>query len=148
MREIGKFYIENQRSGFWKYEDILDAIVETAELDGPYIKIYLEQEPASGGKNQVAAIAKHIKEKLGSHYQVEGHSPRELGDKVMRANVWFAEAANGQFFMVRANWNEGVLEQLDEFPAGKHDDKIDSISGARHCLAPIISFKDMEFLHL
>ena len=150
VREIGKFYIENQYSGFWKYEDLLEHIVHVAELDGPYVKIYLEQEPASGGKNQVAAIAKHIKEKLGDHYQVEGHNPRELGDKVMRANVWFAEAANGQFFMVRANWNEGFLEQLDEFSPGtkQHDDKIDSVSGARHCLAPIIAYDTIEFMHL
>ena len=148
VKEIGKFYIENQYGGYWKYEQILDEITRIAELDGPYIKIYLEQEPASGGINQVAAIAKHIKETLGSHYQVEGHSPRSLGDKVMRANVWFAEAANGQFFMVRGNWNEGTLDQLDEFTGNSktHDDKIDSISGARHCLAPIIAFRDMEFL--
>lgn len=148
VREIGKFYIENQRSGFLKYEEILDLIIEVAELDGPYIPIYLEQEPGSGGKNQVAAIAKHIKEKLGSQYRVYGHSPREIGDKVMRANVWFAEAANGQFYLVHGNWNEGFLEQLDEFPAGKKDDKIDSVSGARHTIAPIIAFKDIEFLHL
>lgn len=147
VREIGKFFIEDQYSGFWKYEELLEAITQTAETDGPYVKIWLEQEPASGGKNQVAAIAKHIKEKLGDHYQIEGHNPRELGDKVMRANVWFAEAANGQFFMVRANWNQGCLDQLDEFP-GKHDDKIDSISGARHCLAPIIAYENIEFLHL
>lgn len=148
VKEIGTFYIENQRSGFLKYEQILDLIVEVAELDGPYIPIYLEEEPGSGGKNQVAAISKHIKEKLGSHYRIYGHNPRTIGDKVMRANVWFAEAANGQFYMVQGNWNEPALEQLDEFPSGKKDDKIDSISGARHTIAPIISFKDIEFLHL
>jgi len=147
VREIGKFYIEHQRSGFWKYDEILENIVSVAEIDGPYIKIYLEEEPGSGGKNQVAAIAKHIKEKLGSHYQVIGHPPRGIGDKVMRANVWFAEAANKQFYLVQANWNEGFLDQLDEFP-DKHDDKIDSVSGARHCLAPIMSFKSIEFLAL
>lgn len=148
VKEIGKFYIEHMHSGFWKYDEILDHIVHIAELDGPYVTIYLEEEPGSGGKNQVAAIAKHIKEKLGSHYKVIGHPPRGIGDKVMRANVWFAEAANGQFYMVQANWNEGFLEQLDEFPAGKKDDKIDSVSGARHCLAPIIAFKTIEFLAL
>jgi predicted phage terminase large subunit-like protein len=146
VKTVGKFFIENQRSGFWKYDDILKNIVEVAERDGPYIKIYVEEEPGSGGKNQVAAIAKHVKKTLGSHYQVIGHPPRGIGDKVMRANVWFAEAANGQFYMVHGNWNEGFLDQLDEFPAGKKDDKIDSVSGARHSLAPIIAFKDIEFL--
>jgi predicted phage terminase large subunit-like protein len=148
IREIGKFYIENQYSGFWKYEQLLDEITQIAELDGPYVTIWLEQEPGSGGKNQVAAIKKHIQNKLGNHYKVEGHNPRDLGDKVMRANVWFAEAANGQFFMVRGNWNEGFLDQLDEFTgeSKNKDDKIDSVSGARHCLAPIKSWTSIEFL--
>ena len=39
-------------------------------------------------------------------WKVEGHNPREHGDKIMRANVWFAEAANGQFFMVYGDWNK------------------------------------------
>jgi predicted phage terminase large subunit-like protein len=146
--QIGKFFIEDQVTGRWLYDDILDVIIETAEKDGPYVRIYIEQEPGAGGKNQVAAIAKHVRETLGNMWKVEGHNPRDHGDKIMRANVWFAEASHGQFFMVFGDWNKPMLDQLDEFPDGKHDDRIDSISGARHVLAPVKLWKSIKFMHI
>ena len=87
-----------------------------------------------------------MKEKLGSSWKVEGHKPE--GDKVMRANAWFAEAALGQFYMVQGNWNEGFLDQLSSFPEGRHDDRIDSVSGARQVIAPFKAWKHINFLHL
>lgn len=140
-----KFYIENQVSGYWEYLAIEQQIKRTAELDGPYIPIYIEQEPAAGGKNQIAAIKKFIETELGVTYRVYGHNPKEIGDKVMRANVWFAEAAQGRFYMVQGNWNESFLDQLSSFPEG-HDDKIDSVSGARHVVAPVRMWKSVPFI--
>jgi len=140
-----KFYIENQVCGHWEWMDIKEQIRRTAELDGPYIPIHIEQEPASGGKNQVAELINYIRENLGQTYSVYGHNPREIGDKIMRANVWFAEAAQGRFYMVQGNWNEGFLDQLSSFPEG-HDDRIDSVSGARHVVAPVRTWKSIPFM--
>ena len=140
-----KFYIENQVSGYWEYLSIEQQIKRTAELDGPYVPIYIEQEPAAGGKNQIAAIKKFIENELGITYRVYGHNPKEIGDKVMRANVWFAEAAQGRFYMVQGNWNEGFLDHLSGFPEG-HDDRIDSVSGARHVIAPVRMWKSVPFI--
>ena len=78
--------------------------------------------------------------------KVEVHRPE--GDKVMRANAWFAEAALGQFYMVQGNWNEGFLDQLSSFPEGRHDDRIDAVSGARQVIAPFKAWKHISFLHL
>jgi predicted phage terminase large subunit-like protein len=144
--EPDEFYIENQVAGFWEWQDIKDRIVSTAERDGPYVPVVVEQEPGAGGKNQVAEVAIYIKDKLGASWKVQGHRPE--GDKVMRANAWFAEAALGQFHLVQGNWNEGFLDQLSSFPEGKHDDKIDSVSGARQVIAPFKAWKHISFLHL
>jgi predicted phage terminase large subunit-like protein len=140
------FYIEDQVHGFWRYDDILDAITDTAEKDGPIVHIFIEQEPGSGGINQVAAIKKHVQEKLGPNYYIEPHNPKENGDKIMRANHWFAEASTGNFYMVLGEWNNGFLRQLGGFPTFRHDDRIDSVSGARHCLAPIRTWKNIAFM--
>ncbi len=53
--------IENQVAGTWEWEKLLENIVNTARLDGPYIPIIIEEEPGSGGKNQVAAVKSHLK---------------------------------------------------------------------------------------
>ena len=141
------FYIEHQQGGFWEWLDIKKQIYETAKEDGPLVDIWIEQEPGSGGKNQVAEIANYIKEKLPNFPPVRGHIPGEYGDKVMRANYWFAEANLGLIFIVAGLWVKEFFKQLDSFP-GRHDDKIDSVSGARLVLAPISMWKKIPFLKL
>lgn len=142
-----KFIIEHQHSGHWEWADIKDEVVKMARIDGPYVTIWVEQEGGSGGKNQVAAIREFVNEQLGSQWKVEGHRPE--GDKIQRADIWFAEASRGQFYCVKGNWNQSFFDQLDNFPEARHDDKIDSVSGARICIAPINKiWKSIEFIHL
>ncbi len=147
------FYIEHQIHGRWKYEDILDQMYWTAVKDGPFVKIFVEQEPGSGGKNQIAAIQKFFKEGDSDHrplphHKVEGHNPKDHGDKVMRANIWFPSASRGHVWMIEGDWNEPCLDQIDVFADGEYDDMVDSISGARLCVAPIVSWSTPKFLSL
>lgn len=143
----GKYhYIEHQVCGFWAWDDIKKVIYETAVQDGPYTKIVVEQEPGAGGKNQVAELATYIRERLPGHSRVEGKPPE--GDKVMRANTWFAEAKMGLIFLIQGEWVMPFLDQLDCFNMCRHDDKIDSASGARHSVAPIKRWANVRFLHL
>ena len=138
------FYIEDQVCGHWSWKDIKENIFQVAMFDGYYVPIYIEQEPGSGGINQVEEIKLYITGKLPA-FKVERHNPRDAGDKVMRANAWFSEAAAGKFYMLFGEWNEGFLRQLGSFPELRHDDRVDSVSGARHTVAPIITWRDIEF---
>jgi predicted phage terminase large subunit-like protein len=145
------FYISDQVNGRWEWDDILNKILDTAIRDGPYVKIRIEQEPGSGGINQVAAIKKFIQEKIpGAPFDIEGHKPQ--GDKIQRANVWFGDAKRGHIWIVDTGWDiEGFYKQLDSFPPNPkkgHDDRIDSVSGARYTIAPIVSWSSPEFLKI
>jgi len=135
------FYIMDQVAGYWEYKEIKTKISQIAAFDGPTVPIYVEQEPGSGGKNQVADIADDVR--LAA-YSVRAHKPE--GDKIMRANIWFAEAANGRVYIVRGLWTDHFFSQLSSFPVGRKDDTIDSVSGARMCVAPIRQWKKMKFL--
>jgi predicted phage terminase large subunit-like protein len=146
--EENTFCIEDQVSGTWEWVDIKEKIINIAKLDGPFVPIYIEEEPGSGGINQVKQIALDIEKELPG-WIVRSHNPRrEGGDKVVRANIWFAEASRGKFYMVQGNWNDPFLKQLSSFPNAKHDDKIDSVSGARICCAPVFKWRKTEFIHL
>jgi len=90
-------------------KNMVDAIVKTAYMDGKDVPIYIEKEPASGGKNQVAAIAM-IPELTG--FTVKAHDPRSMGDKVMRSQPWFAKAEAGLVYLVRGSWNSAFLNQF------------------------------------
>jgi len=144
------FFIENQHRGQWEYDDILENIWNTAVSDGHFVKIRIEQEGGSGGKNQVAAIKKWMNEKCSTEglprFDIEGHRPE--GDKIMRANIWFSEASRGLFYLVNGLWNKNFLAILGGFPLMRHDDEIDSISGARMTVAPIKVWSAPKFLHL
>lgn len=149
-KPVLKFCIEHQfaiqRPDWGDFKRIF---AEQAERDGITVPVYVEEEPGGGGINQVEELKLYIKEKLGVAYKVEGHNPKKFGDKVMRANPWFAEAANGQIYMVEGNWNEEFLEQFSGFPDNvDHDDRIDSMSGARLAIAPFKTWKDVGFLSL
>jgi predicted phage terminase large subunit-like protein len=138
------FVIEDQTGGQWAWHDIKANIIKTAYLDGPLIPIVIEQEPASGGINQIAEI-KELSELAG--FTVRGDKP--IGDKVQRANPWFSRASTGLMWMVRGEWNEDFLAQVDNFPTdGTHDDRVDSVSGCFKNLNPFRAWNRMQFLHL
>jgi phage terminase large subunit-like protein len=145
-----EFRIEDQISGFWLWRDIKENIKRTALADGPYVRIRIEEEPGSGGKNQVAAMRDFFKEDPDLKkvpFDVQGYRPE--GDRVQLANYWFAEAAEGQWTVVEGEWNEGFFRQVDSFPLpGVHDDRVTSVSGARATLKPFSGTKDIDFLHL
>jgi phage terminase large subunit-like protein len=78
---------------------------------------------------------------------VSGLEAKKLGDRVLAANTWFGEAADGFWYIVKGLWTEPFFNQLDYFPnKAIHDDKITSVSGARHKIAPIRKWKKIKFL--
>lgn len=144
-----EFCIEHQHHGFWKWDDLIEQIINTARADGASIRQIVEEEPGSGGKNQVAMIDKSVKEAIPGHPGVLGWRPDN--DRVILANFWFADAADGRVYMVEGEWNKELFDQLDMFPSDTshtHDDRITSISGARVNLAPPKKWKQIDFLHV
>lgn len=148
MKDKNEFCIEHQAGAFVDWDGLLRLIRDTSIRDGPDVKIFVEQEPGSGGKNQVAAIDKYLKEQIPGHFGVVGWRPAQ--DRVELANLWFAEAAQKKVFIVdNGSWDaEGFYNQLDNFPSGRHDDKVTSVTGARLNVAPITQWKNIPFLHL
>lgn len=141
-----QFCIEDQISGRWDWATLKEKVVEVAEKYGSLVRIYVEQEPGAGGVNQVEELKIYVKEHCSVPVILEGHRPE--GDKIVRANPWFEEAKNGYFWMKRGSWNTGFLNQLSSSPVGAHDDKIDSVSGARQIIAPFKTWKSINFLSL
>lgn len=141
-----EFYIEHQVGEYKEWDDVLELILETAREDGPTVQIIVEEEPGSGGKNQVAAVSNYIKEHLPTWPSVEGWRPE--GDRVLLANVWFAEAKIGNVYVVSGDWNKKFIDQVEGFPMLTHDDRVTSVTGGRFNLAPIAKWKKVKFLKL
>jgi phage terminase large subunit-like protein len=141
------YCIEDQVGGFWSWENLLIAIATTARRDGPDVPIVLEEEPGSGGKNQVAAVQAYFKSYPElSYYTVVGQRARDVGDRVMAANHWFGQASAGNMWLVRGAWNEKFLAQLDGFTQIEHDDRVTSVTGGMTYLRPFKSWRRVPFL--
>lgn len=154
-----RFVIANQSGGYlaWKQlkEFVLDVTRRDVESLG-LVTVCFEQEPASGGKNQVAELKEFLEHELQKRWgigtnqvKIGGLEAKKLGDRVLAANTWFSEANNGQFYYVTGLWNDKFFNQLDTFDGIRHDDRITSVTGARHQIAPIQQkFKRVGFLAL
>lgn len=149
-----RFHISEQFGGLWEWGKIKEMVIATTKNDGGNVYVCFEQEPASGGKNQVAQLKEELLREcpwvqfLGSIGNRGGWSPKDAGDRVIGANTWFAEAANGQFTYTKGLWNEKFFNQLDTFNGLKHDDRITSVTGARYVLAPVRKWSKMGSINI
>ena len=99
------------------------AITNTAARDGRLVNVSLPQDPGQAGKTQVLYLTRAL-----SGYRVK--SSPESGDKVTRAEPFAAQVNVGNVLMVKASWNDKMLDEMRMFPNGKHDDQVDALSRA------------------
>jgi predicted phage terminase large subunit-like protein len=107
-----------------------DALIrQTAELDGFGVEQVGEQEPGAAGKSDALAFVM-----LLAGYTA--HTMRPTGNKVVRAGPLASQAEAGNVSLVRGDWNEVYLTELERFPStGVPDDQVDASSAAYNRLA-------------
>jgi predicted phage terminase large subunit-like protein len=128
------------KGGMWWVEDVIRRRVtpgvkmalvrQTAELDGPEVRVWIEQEPGSSGKDVVAAYRRAL---IG--YPVRGLP--STGSKTLRADPVASQAEGkpyGNVKVCRGGWVSEFLSELEAFPKGAHDDQVDALSGAFQAL--------------
>ena len=105
-------------------------IKATAEMDGRSCQVRLPQDPGQAGKDQAAAYVR-----LLSGFRVR--TKPVTGDKETRAGLVSAQAhpqstggTTGRIKIKRGPWNEALLQELEDFPQGVHDDQMDALSDA------------------
>jgi predicted phage terminase large subunit-like protein len=103
--------------------EVENAIVRTADADGPAVAIGLPQDPGQAGRAQVRYLTGRL-----AGYRIVA-SP-ETGAKETRAMPVASQANAGNLALRRAPWNRPLLEELQDFPNGAKDDQADALSRA------------------
>jgi predicted phage terminase large subunit-like protein len=118
-----RWIVHDVRRGRWGTDEREDVILETAEADGRDVKVYVEQEPGSGGKESAQATIRNL-----AGFAVEADHP--TGNKIYRADPFSVQVNNGNVMLMRGDWNHDYIEELRFFPFGTFKDQVDGSSGA------------------
>ena len=131
----GVFYIEDVCRGQWDTAKRDRMIRYIAEIDGLNCRVIGEQEPGSGGKDSAQAFVKL----LGGFSVL---TEKTSGSKELRADPLSAQINAGNFRIVRGDWNAEFVEEMRQFPRGRHDDQVDALSLAFNRIA---TYRPLEF---
>lgn len=119
----GSYLVMDIKRGQWSTNKREQIIRETAEADGTKCKIYVEQEPGSGGKESVEGTIRNL-----AGYNVQADRP--TGNKIYRADPYSVQINNGNVRLLRGGWNKEYLDELEHFPHSTYKDQVDASSGA------------------
>jgi predicted phage terminase large subunit-like protein len=103
-------------------------IKATAEQDGPSVQIVIEQEPGSQGE----FFEQHLKREVLPGYRLSMDRP--TGPKEGRAYPVASAAEQDWIKLVDGPHTNEFLDELAQFPNGRHDDCVDALSGALRAL--------------
>jgi predicted phage terminase large subunit-like protein len=138
-------YVLDAIQGWWSALQRENAIKDAAKSDEEkygHVKIYVEQEPGSGGKESVDATIRNL---VG--FSVYADKP--TGDKDQRLEPFAAQAEAGPVLLIRGSWNLAYIEELISVPNGLRRDQADATAGAFNWLtAKQVTAKRVPFTGL
>ena len=98
-----------------------DRMRQVAERDG-IRTVHVEQYHGAAGLDVIAALRRG----LSGVARVEGVKPR--GTKAERAEVVSSAVEQGRVAFVAGPWLDDLVDELEEFPEGAHDDQVDALA--------------------
>lgn len=111
-------------------------IKQTAQHDGHRVKIVCQQDPGSAGVAEAHSFTTML-----AGFDV--HTRTFSKDKVTRAKAVSAQCEAGNIFVLKSDWNDDFFSEVENFPDGRHDDIVDTLSGAFNELNSGLSILDV-----
>lgn len=102
-------------------DEVFRRVEQIAQADGHGTRIHVPQDPGSAGVDQAESYVRGL-----AGYSVTAE--RMTGDKVSRAFAVAAQLNIGRIGMLKAPWNNLLLDELASFPLGQYDDQVDALS--------------------
>lgn len=138
-RKTGTFYIVDMWRKKLPWPKLKKRIVgigmtEVAQEDYPVHKIGVEAVAGFEHSYQ------DLKELLSGRVRVERRNPRGK-DKLVRAMPWFNKVEVRKVVLIRGEWNNDFLSELESFPMSDNDDQIDAVTIAHEVLTKGLKIK-------
>jgi len=125
-----RYCVEHVVRGRWDSFRREQVIKETAEADGRDVRIGIEQEPGSGGKESAENTVRNL-----AGWVVDVDKPSGSGSsKIQRADPFSTQVNAGNVSMVRGEWNRDYVDEMTYAPESTYKDQMDASSGAFNLL--------------
>ena len=121
MLDNGRVCILDVVKGQWGATKRNQAMKNVAEMDGKGVRIWIEQEGGSGGKESAEFS---VKEMAG--FRARAEVPR--GDKETRAEPLAIQIGVSNVECLSREWTQEYIDELRKFPNGKYKDQVDATS--------------------
>ncbi|RAP49295.1 MAG: terminase large subunit [Methanosphaera sp. rholeuAM270] len=118
-------YVLDVVNGHFTSRGVGEIFYKTALKDGKNTKIYVEEEPGSGGRILISSFQSKLK-----GYSIKGDKVKTAKNIRSYQLEIMAESQNIKF--VKASWTTKMIEQLINFTGkdGERDDIVDSLTGS------------------
>lgn len=100
-----------------------ELIRKIAKQDGYHVRIAMEQEPGSSGKDSVDASIRGL-----SGYRVKADKP--TGEKAVRCEPLADQMNQGLLWIAYGEWNQDLIDELKYYPFSTFKDQGDALGGA------------------
>jgi predicted phage terminase large subunit-like protein len=122
----GTYVIEHVARGRWSALEREARIKEYTQADRiryPGVRIWIEQEPGSGGKESAEATIRNL-----AGYSV--FADKVTGSKQVRAQPLAAQVQAGNVRLHAGRWVQAFWDECEVWPKGKFDDQVDAAAAA------------------
>lgn len=132
-----RFYILDVQRRRESPGSIVRWIIDVAKRDGHEVAVFVEQEGGASGKYTIHFIEKEFRANGLYRWAFRGDRPR--GNKVLRADPLSAACEHGNVsIVVNGRYDhDDYLYEMETFPNGSHDDRVDASTGAYEYLADV-----------
>lgn len=121
-KQTGNWYILDMQHKQHSPGRVERLIRGTAEADTTDVPIIIEQEPGSAGKS----VSHRYRHEVLPEFTVEFDHP--TGPIEARVTPFFGVIESGKVHMVAAPWNKKLIEEIESFPNGAHDDQLSALA--------------------
>lgn len=131
----GRFYVLDVARGQWDPARWRERMKAAAVADGVRTSIHLPQDPGQAGKDQARQLVQMLSGYVVKAEPVSGSKGTRADPLAAQVNAG-AKGEPGNVVLVRGAWNAEFVEELRQFPLGKHDDQVDATADAFTEVAP------------
>lgn len=129
MMKDKSFIIKDVVRGRWTVGERERTIRQTAENDGEKVRVWVEQEPGSGGKESGQNTIRNLSGFNATLDKVQGSKKKPM-DKITRATPFAVQVEIGNVSVVNGEWVPIYFNEMRAFPNSTFKDQMDASSGA------------------